>query len=241
MTKQPSLNNGQSSRARRAFTLLEIMISIGILAIGMSAAMGLFTAAAASGRRAEQAVQAAHIADFVFADVESQLTMSFDLTALEALTAEQAEELGVELPAVPESPLDDMGGDSAGDSSEDTEEDSDGSGEEQSDGSGEEQSDGDDLGDGMDGAEDGESEPDLSPKVLYAGEELPDFPDFKVWTILTPLPGQSDVPVALFCEVYVQWSIKGRKRGQQYRTVLLRRLSKSEDIPSLSGLEDEDE
>ena len=37
-------------RHRRGFTLLEIMVALGIMAIGLSAALALFTAAAASGR-----------------------------------------------------------------------------------------------------------------------------------------------------------------------------------------------
>lgn len=210
------------ARINSGFTLLEIMVSLGILAIGMSAAMGLFTAAAASGRRAEQAVQASLVADTVFSDIESRLTMSYDFSALEALTAEQSEELGLELPAAPEEGLAPEG-----------------------DGEGE-GNDGSDSGemDGGDGGQDGgfdnggEAAVDNSPRVFLAGEELPEFPGYKVWVILTPLPKQGENPVALFCEVHVQWSNKGRKRGQQYRTVLLRRLSKL-DIPALNGGGDE--
>ena len=67
-------------------------------------------------------------------------------------------------------------------------------------------------------------------KLGLAGEALPRFPDFKVWTLLTPLPGQSEQPIAIFCEVFIRWSEKGRARGVEYRTVLLRRLSQV-DIP----------
>lgn len=191
------------------------MVSIGILAIGMSAAMGLFTAAAASGRRAEQAVQASMVADTVFSDVESRLTISFDFSSLEALTAEQSEELGIDLPV----PADELPPESEPEE-------------------GSEEGEGEDMDEGGsdDGGFDGGSPPpeDLSPRVFLAGEELPEFPGYKVWAILTPLPEQGENPVALFCEVHVQWSNKGRKRGQQYRTVLLRRLSKL-DIPALTG------
>jgi prepilin-type N-terminal cleavage/methylation domain-containing protein len=220
-----------------AFTLLEIMIALGILAVGMSAALGLFAAAAASGRRAEQAVQAAHVADTVFAGIEGRLTMLFDHAALENLTEEQAGLLGLELPSLP---LD--GGVEDGSSGESDDGMGGGSGSED-DGSEDDGSEGDGSeGDGLDSGEgpgDGGGDPDMSPKVFLAGEEYPDFPDFKVWAILTPLAGQSEQPIAFFCEVHVQWSIKGRKRGQQYRTVLLRRLSKV-DIPSLSGLDDDE-
>ncbi|MDF1661514.1 MAG: type II secretion system protein [Planctomycetota bacterium] len=215
MTKKSKANSRLSlslRKLKRAFTLLEIMVSLGILAIGMSAAMGLFTAAAASGRRAEQAVQASMVADTVFSDIESRLTMSYNFSALEALTAEQSEELGLELPVAPEE------GAPEGDSEDD--------------GSGE-MNGGNDSEEG--GFDDGGEPPvDNSPRVFLAGEELPEFPGYKVWVILTPLPKQGENPIALFCEVHVQWSNKGRKRGQQYRTVLLRRLSKL-DIPSLNG------
>jgi len=210
----------------RSFTLLEIMVSLGILAIGMSAAMGLFTAAAASGRRAEQAVQASLVADTVFSDIESRLTISFDFSTLQEVSPEQAEELGVDLAALPEEGAEGEGAE------EGTEE-----GEGAMDGS----DDGDSDEGGSDGgfSGDGDAAPeDLTPRVFMAEKELPEFPGYKVWAILTPLPGQGENPVALFCEVHVQWSAKGRKRGQQYRTVLLRRLSKL-DIPSLNGEDDE--
>lgn len=210
----------QWKKAKRAFTLLEIMVSLGILAIGMSAAMGLFTAAAASGRRAEQAVQASMVADTVFSNIESRLTMSFELSSLEALNEEQSEELGLTLPLPAEEAAS-----PEGDSEEGSEEQNDG------------EMDGDDDSLGGTGFDGGAPPEDLSPRVYLAGEELPEFPGYKVWAILTPLPEQGDIPTAIFCEVHVQWSNKGRKRGQQYRTVLIRRLSKL-DIPALNG-EDE--
>lgn len=147
------------------------MISLGIMAIGMSAALGLFTAAAASGRRAEQLVTAAHTADLAFAEVETRLIQRLELDKLPVMDPELPAKLGLETAG--------GGGDT---------------------------------------------------RVVLDGLSFPESPDVTVWAFLTPLPGQPEPATALFCDVVVQWSSRGKKRGEHFHTVILRRLS-AVDLP----------
>jgi prepilin-type N-terminal cleavage/methylation domain-containing protein len=51
------------TRSGRSFSLLEVIVALGVLSIGASAAFALLVAAAAAGRRAEHQVNAALIAE----------------------------------------------------------------------------------------------------------------------------------------------------------------------------------
>lgn len=80
------------SRSRRAgFTLLEIMVALGVLAIGATAAFALLVAAASAGRRAEHHVNAALLADTVIDDLKADVTLDLDLTDLPLATEVVAE------------------------------------------------------------------------------------------------------------------------------------------------------
>jgi len=85
-------------RRKHGFTLLEVMIALGILAIGLTAALGLFTAAAASGRRAEQLVNASMLADSEIAEIEARLTGSFKLKDFSPLSPEDRQALDLDDP-----------------------------------------------------------------------------------------------------------------------------------------------
>jgi prepilin-type N-terminal cleavage/methylation domain-containing protein len=50
-------------RPQRAFSLLEVIVALGVLAIGATAAFGLLVAAASAGRRAEHQVNASLLAE----------------------------------------------------------------------------------------------------------------------------------------------------------------------------------
>lgn len=68
-------------RSRRAgFTLLEIIVAMGVLAIGATAAFSLLVAAASAGRRAEHQVNAALIADTLIDDLKGDVTLDLDLS-----------------------------------------------------------------------------------------------------------------------------------------------------------------
>lgn len=80
-------------RSRRAgFTLLEIMVALGVLAIGASAAFALLVAAASAGRRAEHQVNAALLADTVIDDLKADVTFDLDLSDLPLATDVLAEQ-----------------------------------------------------------------------------------------------------------------------------------------------------
>lgn len=73
----------RGGRPRRAgFTLLEVIVALGVLGIGLTAAFALLVAGASAGRRAEHATQAPLLADAVFADLGPALAQGLDLDAL---------------------------------------------------------------------------------------------------------------------------------------------------------------
>lgn len=57
------LRMGGPLRRRRGFSLLEVIVALGVLAIGATAAFALLVAAAAAGRRAEHQVNASLLAE----------------------------------------------------------------------------------------------------------------------------------------------------------------------------------
>ena len=69
-------------RGRAGFTLLEIMVALGVFAIGASAALALLVAAASAGRRAEHETNAALIAESEIADLQADLLRDVDLSGL---------------------------------------------------------------------------------------------------------------------------------------------------------------
>ncbi len=73
-----------SSRQENGFTLLEVVIALGILTIGMSVAISLFTAATASHRRAVDRVRAIEISEEVFAALEGSIRDGATLSELVA-------------------------------------------------------------------------------------------------------------------------------------------------------------
>ena len=71
------------SRGAAAFTLVEVLVAIGVLAIGAVAAMSLFAAAAATHKRAVDRVNSAYLAEHVVALTEVRLKGDADLADLE--------------------------------------------------------------------------------------------------------------------------------------------------------------
>lgn len=65
------------SRGSMDFSLLEVIVALGVLAVGATAAFSLLVAAAAAGRRAEHSVNAALIAETILNDVQGDLNEQF--------------------------------------------------------------------------------------------------------------------------------------------------------------------
>ena len=64
------------------FSLLEIIVALGILAFGIASAIALFAAATAAHKRAIDRTHAAAIAEQAFADIESALARGVDPEAI---------------------------------------------------------------------------------------------------------------------------------------------------------------
>ena len=74
-------------RRAHGFTLLEVIVALGVLAIGATAALSLLVAGAAAGRRAERHVDAALLAETLLSDVRGY---PLDRAALDELPRDAA-------------------------------------------------------------------------------------------------------------------------------------------------------
>lgn len=63
----------ETKRARGGFTLLEVVLALGVLMLGLSAVLGLFSFAAGLARSSDLRHSAAQAAEAVIADLEEQL------------------------------------------------------------------------------------------------------------------------------------------------------------------------
>lgn len=75
--------NERAPGASGGFTLVEILIALGIMAVGITAVIGVFVMATATHKRAVDETTAALIAQTALADLRGRLTASFDAAALE--------------------------------------------------------------------------------------------------------------------------------------------------------------
>jgi prepilin-type N-terminal cleavage/methylation domain-containing protein len=78
------------------FTLVEILIALGVLAFGLVAVLGLMAAATTTHKKAVDRVNAALLADSIMADIDSALTVGFDETKLPVRESEGEEGGGEE-------------------------------------------------------------------------------------------------------------------------------------------------
>lgn len=67
----------------RGFTLVEILVALGIMAFGATIGLGLITLATTTHKRAIDRTTAALVADAVIAEMRGTLTMNVDLTQLD--------------------------------------------------------------------------------------------------------------------------------------------------------------
>jgi prepilin-type N-terminal cleavage/methylation domain-containing protein len=70
---------GHPARARSTgFTLIEVLVALAIMAVGVTAAIALLTAATTMHKRAIDLTNAALVADAALAEVRGAVTLSFD-------------------------------------------------------------------------------------------------------------------------------------------------------------------
>jgi prepilin-type N-terminal cleavage/methylation domain-containing protein len=67
-----------SSTRRAGFSLIEVVVALAILSLGMTSAIALFAAATAAHRTAIHRSQAADLAEWALADIESALLLGAD-------------------------------------------------------------------------------------------------------------------------------------------------------------------
>ena len=63
---------------QRGFTLLEVIVAMGVLGVGATAAFSLLVAGASAGRRAERSVEAALLAENVLDDLHADLNLALE-------------------------------------------------------------------------------------------------------------------------------------------------------------------
>jgi prepilin-type N-terminal cleavage/methylation domain-containing protein len=71
-----------SNRSQSGFTLLEVVVALGILTVGVSAAISLFAAGTASHRRAVDKIRAIEISEMVLASLEGAIRDGATVTDL---------------------------------------------------------------------------------------------------------------------------------------------------------------
>ncbi len=71
-----------ASRRQAGFTLLEVVVALGILTVGVSAAISLFAAGTASHRRAVDRIRAIEVSEMVLASLEGAIRDGATVTDL---------------------------------------------------------------------------------------------------------------------------------------------------------------
>ncbi len=219
-------STGPSLAQRAGFTLLEVIIAMGILAVGATAALALLVSATSTGRRGEHYVNTALIADSVFADIEADLHDGFTLDGLE---------LAVD--TVPGSPVISDG--PVGGPKTD--------GKKKPGGAGgavkappkkppkapdppkdKDKTPPDPSPPGAQKAPDKQAadDPWANAKTYWLKKDQTPkaYPDYKYNVAITAIGGPPDDPWEFLVEVIVRWSDSGKRRSETYQTVLLKKL-----------------
>src|SRR5437879_9368023 len=72
-----SCSHGSTSRRRKAFSLLEVVIALGVIAVGIVGVLAVFPTALQTGHSAQDETRAAHIAQSVFGSLVAQAPSQF--------------------------------------------------------------------------------------------------------------------------------------------------------------------
>ncbi len=212
------------------FTLLEIIIALGVLAIGATTALALLVAATSTGRRAEHLVNSALVADAVLSDVETDLNGSFGAKDLEKLdvvskTERRSSDFGdgpiraapyldprnvpKKKPAAKPSPRPSPSPKGKPLPSPTP------------------RPGGSDAPDAPPPADRAfDSDPFADAKTYYyeKDKQAAAYPEYRYDVMLTPIGGPPDEPWEFLVEVVVRWSEKGAHREAVYQTVFLKKL-----------------
>src|SRR6059058_6501490 len=73
-----SCSHGSTSRRRKAFSLLEVVIALGVIAVGIVGVLAVFPTALQTGHSAQDETRAAHIAQSVFGSLVAQAPSQFN-------------------------------------------------------------------------------------------------------------------------------------------------------------------
>lgn len=92
----------RSSSPSAAFSLLEVIVALGVLAIGATAAFSLLIAGASAARRAEHEVDASLLAETMLNDLRADPSLNLDLTDLPTAQSVTDEDPRVPPPLNPE-------------------------------------------------------------------------------------------------------------------------------------------
>jgi Tfp pilus assembly protein PilV len=77
-----SCSHGSTSRRRKAFSLLEVVIALGVIAVGIVGVLAVFPTALQTGHSAQDETRAAHIAQSVFGSLVAGATSQFNAVPL---------------------------------------------------------------------------------------------------------------------------------------------------------------
>jgi uncharacterized protein (TIGR02598 family) len=75
-------SHGSTSRRRKAFSLLEVVIALGVIAVGIVGILAVFPTALQTGHSAQDETRAAHIAQSVFGSLVAGATSQFNAVSL---------------------------------------------------------------------------------------------------------------------------------------------------------------
>ena len=77
-----SCSHGSTSRRRKAFSLLEVVIALGVIAVGIVGVLAVFPTALQTGHSAQDETRAAHIAQSVFGSLVAGAPSRFSAVLL---------------------------------------------------------------------------------------------------------------------------------------------------------------
>jgi len=221
-------------RPARGFTLLEIIIAMGILAVGATTALALLVSATATGRHAEHLVNSSLMADSIFTEVEAELNGGYAQKKLEKLDVVDGAKGkssvlgdGPIRAAPPEDPNWNGNGPPGTQTGQQPQPPPPPAPPPTPGNTGNNQQ-------APAGPPRAFTEDPFADAKTYwwkKDAKLASFPDYKFDATITPIGGPPDDPWEFLVEVIVRWTEKGQKRDGLYQTILLKKLTHLDNEP----------